>query len=70
MFHGGGYEVPPAFTLICCSAYSTLKVEAMFSSETRSDFQRAPWFYIPEDFTLHDYEISGSKMQKMSCSVE
>jgi hypothetical protein len=31
--------LPPAFSLVTCSAYSTLKMEAMFS-ETSVNFQR------------------------------
>jgi hypothetical protein len=42
---------PPDFTLVSCSAYSsTLKMEAICSSEATVDFQRR---YIPEDSTLH-----------------
>jgi hypothetical protein len=41
-----------AFTLLSCSAYSTLKMEARFSSETLVDFQRITWRYIPEDSIL------------------
>jgi hypothetical protein len=44
-----------AFTLVSCSAYSsTLKMEAMCSSETSVDFQRTTRRYIPEDSTLHN----------------
>jgi hypothetical protein len=43
-----------AFTLISCSAYSsTLKMEAICSSETSVEFQRITQRYIPEDSTLH-----------------
>jgi hypothetical protein len=41
----------PAFTLVSCSAYSTLKMEAICSSETSVDFQRTKRRYIPEDST-------------------
>jgi hypothetical protein len=45
--------LPPAFTLVSCSAYfSTLKVEATCSSEMSVDFQWTTWCYIPEDSTL------------------
>jgi hypothetical protein len=37
---GGTYRLPPAFTLVSCSAYSTLKMEAICSSETSVDLQR------------------------------
>jgi hypothetical protein len=52
-------NIPPpsllaiCFMLACCSAYfSTLKMEAICSSETSDDSQRATWRYIPEDGTL------------------
>jgi hypothetical protein len=46
--------LPPAFTLVSCSAYLTLKMEAICSSETSVDIPRATRRYIPEDSTLHD----------------
>jgi hypothetical protein len=46
------YGLPPAFTLVFCSAYLTLKMEAIYSSEKSVDFQRTTWYYIPEDSTL------------------
>jgi hypothetical protein len=46
-------RVPPAFTLVSGSAYSsTLKMEAICSSETSVDFQRTTWRDIAEDSTL------------------
>jgi hypothetical protein len=44
---------PPAFPLVFCSAYSPLKMEAICSSATSVDFQRARRRYIPEDRVLH-----------------
>jgi hypothetical protein len=45
--------LPPGFTLVSCSAYSsTLKMMATSSSETSVDFQRTTWRYIPEGCTL------------------
>jgi hypothetical protein len=44
--------LPSAFTLESYSAYSTLKMEAICSSETFVDFQRITRRYIPEDSTL------------------
>jgi hypothetical protein len=45
--------LPPAFTLGSCSAYSsTLKMEAICSSETSVHFQRTIQRYIPENSTL------------------
>jgi hypothetical protein len=50
-------SLPPAFMLASCSAYSsTLKMEAIYSSETSVDFQRIIRRYIPEDGTLHSLE--------------
>jgi hypothetical protein len=41
---------PPAFTLVFCSAYSTLKMEAICSFETLVDFQQTiTRRYISED---------------------
>jgi hypothetical protein len=46
---------PHAFTLISCSDYfSTLKMEAICSSETSVDSQQTTRRYIPEDGTLHN----------------
>jgi hypothetical protein len=43
----------PAFMLVSCSAYSsTLKIEAICSSEASVDIQRITWRYIPQDSTL------------------
>jgi hypothetical protein len=36
-------DLPPAFTLVPCSVYWTLKMEAICSSETSLDFQRNTW---------------------------
>jgi hypothetical protein len=48
--------LPPAFTLVSCSAYSpTLKMEAICSSEMSVNFQRTTRRYIPEDSTLHNH---------------
>jgi hypothetical protein len=45
--------MPPAFTLVSCSAYSSaLKMEAIYSSETSVDIQRTTRRYIPEDSTF------------------
>jgi hypothetical protein len=45
--------LPPAFTLVSCSAYSsTLKMEAIYSPETSVDFQRTTRRCITEDITL------------------
>jgi hypothetical protein len=45
---------PPHFKFVSCSAYSsTLKMEAICSSETSVDFQRTTRRYIPGDSTLN-----------------
>jgi hypothetical protein len=43
--------LPSAFTLLSCSAYSTLRMEEIYSSETSLDFQRTTRRSIPEDGT-------------------
>jgi hypothetical protein len=49
-------RLPSAFTLVFFSAYSsTLKMEAIYSSETLVDFQRTTGGYIPEYSTLHQH---------------
>jgi hypothetical protein len=54
--------LPPAFTLVSCSAYSsTLKMEAVYYSETSVDFQRTTRRYIPEDGTLHNHRCKNLK---------
>jgi hypothetical protein len=42
-------DLPLAFLLVFCSAYSTLKMEAIYSCKTSVDFQRTARCYIPED---------------------
>jgi hypothetical protein len=45
--------LPSAVTLVSCTAYfSTMKMEAIYSSETSVDTQQTIWPYIPEDGTL------------------
>jgi hypothetical protein len=46
--------LPPAFTPVSCSSYSsTLKMEVICSSKTSVDFQRITRRYIPGDRTLY-----------------
>jgi hypothetical protein len=46
--------ISPAFTLVSSAAYfSTLKMEAISSSETSVDTQRTTRRYIPEDGTIY-----------------
>jgi hypothetical protein len=59
---------PPAFAMVSCSAYSsTLKMEAIISSETLVDTQRTTRRYITEDGTLHQcigfYKLPGLPVQ-------
>jgi hypothetical protein len=50
------------FTLVYCSAYSsTLKMEAICSSETSVHIQRTTRRYIPEDSTLHNHRCEHLK---------
>jgi hypothetical protein len=57
----------PALTLVSCSAYfSTLKMEAIFSSETSVDSQRTTRRYIPEDGTLHVREYCVAQIMCIS----
>jgi hypothetical protein len=61
---GDKQSTPPAFTLVSCSAYfSTLKMEAICSSETSVDSQRTARRYtrIPEDGTLHNHRCENLK---------
>jgi hypothetical protein len=44
------HSLPPAFTLVSCSAYS---------SEMPVDFQQTTRRFIPEDVTLQNYHTSG-----------
>jgi hypothetical protein len=51
-----------AFTLESRSAYSALKMEAMYSSETSVNFQRISWRYMPEETpTTRAYSIKKQK---------
>jgi hypothetical protein len=60
-----GRCLPPAFMLVCCSAYSwTLNMEAIFSSETSVDFERTTRRYIPEVSTLHNHRCENLKSEK------
>jgi hypothetical protein len=42
--------------LVSCLVYSlTMKMEAIYSSETSVDFQSTIWRYVPEDITLQNH---------------
>jgi hypothetical protein len=54
-----------ASMLLSCSAYSsTLKMEAICSSETSVHFQQTTRRYIPEDSTLHNHCCENLKSYK------
>jgi hypothetical protein len=55
-----GLCLSPSFKMILCSAYSTLKMEAICFSEACVDFERTTRSYVPED----------SSLQKISCSCQ
>jgi hypothetical protein len=58
---------PSVFTLVSCSAYSvTLKIEAVYSSETSVDCQQTTRRYIPEDSRLYNLRCENLK----SCKYE
>jgi hypothetical protein len=57
-------SLQPALTMVSFSAYSTLKMEAMCSSETSVNFQQATWRFIPEDRTLHNHRSENLKSYK------
>jgi hypothetical protein len=43
----------------CWTYFSTLKMEAICSSEMSGDTQRTTWRYIPEDYTLHNHRCEN-----------
>jgi hypothetical protein len=63
-------SLPPAFTLGYCSAYSsTLKMEAICSSEISVVIQRITRRYIPEDDTLHNHRCENLKSYVLICAI-
>jgi hypothetical protein len=57
--------LPPAFTLVSCSADSSiLKMEVTCSSETSVDYQRTTWRYIPEDRILRNHGCENLRSYK------
>jgi hypothetical protein len=50
-----------AFTLISCSAYSILKMKAIYSCEMSVDFKQTTWRYMPEVITLHNHRSEDIK---------
>jgi hypothetical protein len=51
-----------AFTLVSCSAYSTLNMEAIDMFLRNVDWlSRTKWHYVPEDSTLHNHCCENHK---------
>jgi hypothetical protein len=72
---GGTYRLclPPAFTLVSCSVYSSaLKMEATCFSKISVDFQRTTRRYIPENSTLHSQRCENLKsyIEQIPCNAE
>jgi hypothetical protein len=44
--------LPPAFTLVSCSAYLTLKMKGICSSERSGDFQQTTWYLFKRSSML------------------
>jgi hypothetical protein len=62
--------LPPAFTLVYCSAYSsTLKMEATYSYETPVDFQRTTRRYIAKDRTPQNHRCGNLRSYQSGCIV-
>jgi hypothetical protein len=48
---------------------STLKMEAIFSSETSVDSQWTTWRYIPDGGTLHSHHCENLKSYNIKCLI-
>jgi hypothetical protein len=58
--------LPPAYLLVLAEIISsTLKMEAIFSSETSVSTQQTTRRYIPEDDTLHNHRCKNLKSYKL-----
>jgi hypothetical protein len=68
-FYLQGRSLPPALTLVSCSTYSTLKNEAICSSETSVEFQLTTRPYIPEDNTLHNHRCENLTQLFLGCKA-
>jgi hypothetical protein len=58
----GGKLLTTAFTLVYCSAYSTLKMEAVCFSKTSVEFQWTKRRWIAEDSSLHNHHCENLKI--------
>jgi hypothetical protein len=62
-----GDKQPLDFKLVSCSAYFfTLKMEAIYSSETSVDSQRPSRRYIPKYGTIHNHLFENLKSYKVN----
>jgi hypothetical protein len=53
------------FLVLSCLVHSsTLKTEAVCSSETSVDFYQTTWHYTPEDSTLHNHQCENLKSKR------
>jgi hypothetical protein len=69
--HAPSNAIPPASTSVSYSAYSsTLKMEAICSSEISVDFQRTARRYTPEDITLHNLHCENLKSYMKYISLQ
>jgi hypothetical protein len=57
---GAGYKLAACMLVSCSGYFSTLKIEAICSSETLVDSQWT-WRYIPENGTLHNHRCGKGK---------
>jgi hypothetical protein len=53
--------MPPALTVVSCSVYSTLEMEAKGPPETSVDLQRTTLRYILENIILHNRRCENLK---------
>jgi hypothetical protein len=57
-----GFCLPPAYLLVLAGKFSsTLKMEAIYSSETSVASQQTTRRHIPEDDTLHNHRCENLK---------
>jgi hypothetical protein len=59
------HSLPPAFVLVSCLTYWTLKMVVIYSSEMLVDFQWTTRRYIPEDNILHNHRCENLKSYKI-----
>jgi hypothetical protein len=61
-YHLLGCGLPPAYLLVLAETNSsTLKMEAICSSETSVETQQITQHHIPEDVTLHNHHCENLK---------